>query len=136
MYGKTNAGASTGGSNSGIEMVKLWENASPSSSFSAQTVALDLSGYDAVVVEGSAAGSPTGKRAMSTYATVGRQGTLMSALTGSYWFTTSREFIVTTSAIAFQECGQWGWNDAGTVIKNINNSYCVPVLIWGVKGVK
>lgn len=38
MYGKTNAGAPTGG----IEMVKLWENASPTSGLAAQTLNFNI----------------------------------------------------------------------------------------------
>lgn len=43
-------GASGGGSGGGITMSLLWTNPSPTSNFAAQTVSLDLSGFDAVMV--------------------------------------------------------------------------------------
>lgn len=37
--------------NSGIQIVKLWPNASPTSDFSAQTIGMDLTGYDFLLAE-------------------------------------------------------------------------------------
>lgn len=40
-----------GGSSGGLEMVKLWENASPGSAFAAQTVSVSYNGYDRIGVQ-------------------------------------------------------------------------------------
>lgn len=41
-----------GGDGVGLQMVLLWENASPTSDFAEQTIALDLSPYDIIAVLG------------------------------------------------------------------------------------
>lgn len=46
------------GSAGGLQMVLLWENASPTSAFAAQTVSLDLSGYEAVFIVATAKFTP------------------------------------------------------------------------------
>ena len=46
-YGSGNAGKSS----SGMQMTKLWENATPTASFAAQNIDVDLSAYDFYAVQ-------------------------------------------------------------------------------------
>lgn len=46
----TVASIPSGGGNGGAQVVKLWENSAPTSAFEAQTIALDLSEFDAISI--------------------------------------------------------------------------------------
>ena len=111
----------------------LWENPAPTSDFAAQTVALDLSDYDACRVlyigintEGAYLKSvdvPVGKngRMDLIMGNAGYQGT-----TGTTFFAGGRNFIVNTSGIEFKA----GYRYASTTA---DNRVCIPVEIYGLK---
>ena len=108
---------------------KLWENASPASSFAAQTVPLDMSGYDACAVyvaESNSAGStgqwffyvknqPSDSRAFLMYNA--RQ---------------LRYFYIVSTGVYFTG-GYVGTFPSGAL--SANDAYAIPRLIYGIKGV-
>lgn len=123
MYGKTNAGASTGGSNNGIEMVKLWENASPTSEFAAQTVSIDLSAYQLVEVHFKYAAAANG-RAISSCPVGTRLNVVMG---GSNNALAMRYANVSETGLSFE---------SGYLNGTANTTSAIPVEIYGIKGVK
>lgn len=113
----------------------LWENASPDSSFAAQTVSVDLSGYDAVMVIfncDTSSGSVIYQAYMSNITPVGKRGVSLHIITivGGGWpggaYDSYRTYDVTASGIAFDDCYERGGKHNGTQI---------PVYIYGIKGV-
>lgn len=130
MYGKTNAGAATGGSEviqNGIEMVKLWENASPTSDFAAQSVALDLSAYDGALI-GVCLGVQYPTRINTFYIPKGSLGYCTIPINVNY----HRYASVSSTGVTFgggNRCATYGTDTA-------TNSWVVPAVIYGIKGVK
>lgn len=103
----------------------LWENASPTSDFAAQTIALDLSGYDAVYIE---AVRSTNSKVIS-----GRTMVSVGGLSGFLMGTTDqltmirREVKATTTGVVVS---------AYTSANNSNGtSNEIPYRIYGIKGV-
>lgn len=103
-------------------VVQLWKNASPESNFAAQTISLDLSGYQAVVVV--ARYSPSNGGSVSTFVPVGENGNLVLTWgnTGTY---TSRSFTVSTTGIAFDAAYV---NSDGPYSDNM-----MPTYIYGIR---
>ena len=102
----------------------LWTNASPTSAFAAQTVALDLSGYDAVLIDVNCAYE------LPDFGTcfvcmVGRGG-FMDVWASSQNNKYSREATVASTGVTF---GQ-GYFGTGA-----NNNCAIPYRIYGIKGV-
>jgi len=98
----------------------LWTNTS-SSNFSSQTVALDLSAYDAVDIEFSNDTSDTHGAVVRT--TVGGSGVcIMNGATASTM--RGRYFATTSTGIAFNS-GVSGGSSSTSVV--------IPRKIWGVK---
>jgi uncharacterized repeat protein (TIGR02543 family) len=120
----------------GAETKKLlWTNASPTSTFAAQTVSLALSGYDAVEIEYYAS---TSKAVLDvTKKKIGASSMLTGYLnpqsTNGYINLLSRLFDVTTSGITFK--GGFAKRTSDSSTTSNNNSYCVPYKIYGIKGV-
>lgn len=107
----------------------LWTNASPSSSFAEQTVSLDLSGYDFVLIYSFwstnylqfiaphiAPVNPTGSTIESVIQAV--QTNAAASL--------ERVFIVTSSGVEFKKATKGSSTD---------NTCLIPVRIYGIKGV-
>lgn len=113
----------------------LWTNASPTSSFSAQTISLDLSRYDAVeIVCRYGATDDTRTRYMCD----------VGSSTPMYWFyyagtdgkytgvRSRNEVSVSTTGVTFDTCtGKSGNSSTSTA----NNGYIIPIEIYGIKGV-
>lgn len=129
---------------SGISITKLWENASPTSSFAAQTIALDLSGYDFVDIAyyGRTGASPA--MATSGFYTArllfGKYGALnISSLIGSgvdFIEVESRVVLVTETGVKFDK-GMYAYVNADGDNSSSNDpSSSVPYRIYGIKGVK
>ena len=104
--------------------VKLWENASLSSSFPAQTIALDLSGYDGVSILYYVDATT------NIHRNTGRVG---KNQTGCMWFVTAssgyrlhRVFTVSNTGITFNKA-----TNTGTVAVD---KVCIPHVIYGIKG--
>lgn len=124
-YGSgSRSGGSSGGG--GITMTLLWTNPSPTASFAAQTVALDLSGYDAILF--SYHNFATSNSAYSlenafcikgdtTYAGINARDNNRDG---------GRLITVSDSGV-----------DIGAMIYNggTNNGYGIPYKIYGIKGI-
>ena len=110
--------------------VKLWENANPSSDFAAQTISLDLTGYDFVAIEHHLTLSATydSDGLFISIIAVGTNGILQEANYQIAW----RMAIVSTNGIQFLN-GRVVYTLNQTVY--INNEHVKPTRIWGIKGV-
>ena len=104
--------------------MKLWENASLSSSFPAQTIALDLSGYDGVSIFYYVDATT------DVHLNTGKVG---KNLSGCLWYVTAssgyrlhRVFTVSNTGITFHTATNTGTVAAGKV--------CIPHVIYGIKG--
>lgn len=129
-YGSGNYG---GNRNIGIQMSLLWTNPNPSSSFSAQTVSLDLSRYDAVMVVHRYGTSTS--RLNSVIVPVGDTGMCFhagnfSAATG---YVMTRAFGTTTTGIDFNTSYRRALNS--TSAASSSGDYCYPIYIFGIKGI-
>lgn len=108
--------------NVGMSMTLLWTNVDDESAFAAQTLSLNIGGYDAVLIKFKLATN------VSTYANtigfVGEQTTLYSSNASTTSYTYKRYATVTTSDITFST-GYRG-TTAGT-------SYAIPCEVYGIK---
>jgi hypothetical protein len=103
----------------------LWENASPTSSYAANTESLDLSNYDAVFLI--YRNWPSNDYEYGFITVIGMVGQttmvqLVSQENKSGW----RKATTAASGVTFTDCHY----NAG-----IHNDYCVPLYIYGIKGV-
>ena len=103
--------------------VLLWTNASPTSNFAAQTVSLDLSGYDLIMV--SAMWSTGNQQIIQPVITTVPSGDCRIDTTDTTAKNLDREFTVSTTGITFNS-GNYGTSSAP--------SMCIPYKIWGIKG--
>ena len=109
--------------------VKLWENASPSSDFAAQTISLDLTGYDFVAIEHHLTLSDTydSNGLFISIISVGTDGIMQEANYQIAW----RLARVSTNGIQFF---------SGRIVYTLNqtvyveNKHVKPTRIWGIKG--
>lgn len=94
----------------------LWTNPNPTSNFSAQTLALDLTNYGAILVE--ARFSTSGANKSIVYISKGSVDGQNERLVRCYASTNQRSLIVNDSGVTF---------DAANGAAN-----CIPTRIWGV----
>ena len=111
--------------NNGIQMKKLWQNASPTSNFAAQTINLDLSEYNEVIIS-MCSGSNAGL--IGNYFFKVGSGTQITYGAGAYMG--RRNFKVTTSGVTVEGGSKYedSWSDS--------NAYQKPYAIYGIKGVQ
>ena len=107
-----------------LSMTKIWENAAPTSAFAAQTIALDLSKYDAVLImykRGSAA-----DEVYNAFIRVGDTGALF-AMTN---YRANRTVTVLKNGIEF------AIGREANISENLTEkpTASVPVTIYGIKG--
>lgn len=104
----------------------LWTNASPTSGFANQTVNLDLSNYDSLEIEFKTyAGSNTFNVSRHR---IGVESVLTSATGGNPTLCpVMRIFTSNASGITFSDYFDWNFGK--------NNTVCVPIKIYGIKGV-
>ena len=110
----------------GVEMVLLWENASPTSTFAAQNVAIaNITDYDMLLIECSYASDGPYRYSCLFKAEVGAIGIshIMWASTGNY---SHRQVEVIETGIAFGPGHRTG-KEA--------NGYTIPLRFYGLKGV-
>ena len=109
----------------GVAEVKLWENTSLTGNFPAQTIALDLSGYDYVYVE---AIRSTDDNKISGHTRV-RVGGLSGYLMGTtdQFALTRRTVTATKTGVTFS-----GFSSANTSNGSSNE---IPYRIYGIKGI-
>ena len=107
-----------------IEIVKLWENASPTSAFQQQDKSVTLNATDMVIIQFN-----DDQKIM--FLKVG-DDTLYRGTRGNYFV--QRSVKVTSSAISF---GSGGWyNGYNTGSLNASGSYAIPFRIYIGKGVQ
>ena len=101
--------------NVGLDMDLLWTNSAPTSSFSAQTIQLDLSGYALILITSensvSFAENNVGSKSQITYSSTSGQ-------------IRHRDFTVVTTGITF---------DAGYGGSSTDNTNCRPYKIYGIR---
>ena len=122
-------------SGTGIEKrILLWTNANPTSNFAAQTISLDLSGYDAVEII--CRYSRTDDARMRYICDVGGSASMYwfyyTGTDGKYTGVRSRnEVSVSTTGVTFYTCsGKPGNSSTSTT----NDGYIIPVKIYGIRG--
>lgn len=116
------------------EIKLVWENASPSSSFAAQTVSIDLSGADFVIVEFSA--TTTGSARPATIIANGKQGVLSwlaNATAGYEILLMSRNATVSDTGIYFDKAYR---KTISSTTATENNTSAIPTRIYAIKGVR
>lgn len=107
-----------------LTIVKLWENADTGSSFAAQTVPVDLTGFDGVCIYYK--NQSTGTLFLNT-------GLIPLEQKGVLWYVFQsgnhcyRTFVAAREGVAF-EAGHYTGSTSG-------NSICLPAMIYGIKGV-
>lgn len=121
-----------------VEMKLLWTNASPGSTFAAQTVSLSLSGYAYVALDYRPLGTSLTKRqfckvgeACLMDAVSGNSGGGMSGTPYGIW----RQAEVKTSGVVFTKAVKREIGNTSASITD-DNGYMKPFRIFGIKGVK
>lgn len=109
----------------GLVMKYLWENVSPTSNFAAQTIPLDLSKYQAVLVL-SVRSTADLKVSGVTWVGVGAIPGYLMGTTNQY-AVTRREVSATTTGVTFS-----GFYSANTTNGASNE---IPVVIYGINGI-
>lgn len=117
-------GSGNGGRNTGVTMTLLWTNPDPTSSFAAQTVSVDLSGYDAIEIVGT--GGVQTPRLFINKMLVDGNNWAMFSVSGASSYYYNRHVDVLTTGLTFSTGYRNG--TAGT-------GYCIPLKIYGIKGI-
>jgi hypothetical protein len=105
-----------------MSMKLLWENASPTSDFSSQTISVSLDGYDSYMIIARFHTSVTLEVAQN--ARVGN-GILLFCNDAEKFY--RRNITYSASSLTFSECKYSGYVT--------NDAYLIPVAIYGTKGV-
>lgn len=121
----------------GIQVKKLWENASPTSAFATQTIFVDLRGYDRVEILFSTIISSSDTRYTGfSSAKIGDYGIFENFVnvdsSNTYKYLAQRWFKVNEDGILFNHAKT---NQIGTQTSVDINTYCIPIAIYGIKGV-
>lgn len=109
-----------------VQIAKLWENENPTSEFKAQTVTLDLSGYDGVMIATKFQAS-VDNIATTGFIPIGTSGYVSVFNTRA---ARVRKFTVSTTGVEFEA----GASMIDTTASG-KASYAVPIAIYGIKGV-
>lgn len=120
----------------GIGVDLLWTNSSPTSSFAAQTLSLDLSGYQAIIVESVVDTTYLADAIVSLFCKIGTSGYMNSIydVDGSgYTSAYLRKFTVSATGVTFK-AGVYKYSNSSTTGTTYNPAN-VPVRIYGIKGV-
>lgn len=118
-----------------VKIEKVWENASPTSSFVAQTVTLDLADADMVLIDYKA--TDTTSVVDSKIIKVGNASMLSTnynnVSTSQAIVVASRSVTVSTTGIAFEQGFTKKPNETSA---SGNNVRAIPVAIYAIKGVQ
>ena len=118
-----------------MSMELLWENASPESEFTEQTIDLELSTYTHILIEFKH-GSFYGPHA--TLSALGKVGGIIQlcpiTLNTSFYRTAFREVIINADNINFTSAFIIYYQSSNWIQKE-DSRYCVPTKIYGIKGV-
>ena len=112
------------GFHSSMEKVKLWENASPTSNFTAQEISIDLSGYQWVYMTVYAATNSRNWLSYSPWCEVLEIGGVAYFSTGFR----NRSIAAYSNKVYIDDCYP---NSTSTK----ENQYLIPHQIWGIKEV-
>ena len=117
-----------------VEIKKLWENASPTSSFAAQTIALDLSGYDYILAfVGFATNNTSESNEILRIGVSGRFMTTSSIGSNQYYMTMyTRVLSVSATGVTFEDAYKHRYDQNTCTTTNGN---MIPTVIYGIKGV-
>ena len=111
-----------------MSMKLLWENASPSSAFADQTLSIDLTGYNFVIIPTTSANTSVWIKPNFVFE-VGKQSEFILTNSNSAF---ERSIIINNEGITF---GKGCIYTLATSSKNENNIYVIPQRIYGIKGV-
>ena len=106
----------------------LWTNPNPTSSFSVQTISLDLSKYDAVEVVASYY-KDNNRRTSSRIFT--KDGTECSLIVNGLPYFLCRELIVKDTGLEFGNGYSYGTYASWS--RSVDNNVCIPYKIYGIK---
>ena len=118
----------------GVSMKSLWTNASPTSNFAAQTISLNLSGYEYVLVRYLYS---TDYQSLNQIAIVKVGGDAYLTFTGvasTNIYLSQRTISVGSDSVVFGAPVYKTY--ASTSKPTANNKYCIPVEIIGIRGVQ
>lgn len=104
----------------------LWTNSDPTANFSAKTVSIDLSDYDAVLIYFFANANMTRQDSVIIRKASGGGGLLVTSVEGSGVIRT-RTAVVSASGV------QFGTGYSGT---SSAAASCIPYKIYGIKGLE
>ena len=128
MNGRTNANSNLGGK-------LLWTNSNPKATFADQTISIDLSDYDAIIIEtGVHPTSPTAEIANSVgYSYLLKN--VVSIINSCHNNKTnpSRGFRISWFDDASVTIGE-GYLIEGTNALTVSDNFAIPLAIYGVKG--
>lgn len=126
-YTRSGGASGGGGSGGGITMTPLWNNPSPTAAFAAQTVSLDLSGYDAVIIlcVTDRTTSPL-RHFMSNIMLVDGNNWSLWGVGGASTYTYNRMVDVLTTGLTFST----GYRNGSA-----STDRCVPITIYGIRGI-
>jgi hypothetical protein len=111
-----------------VEFVKIWENASPSSSFAGQTITVPgLAQYDFALIVASHGGSIMCNDGIKHAIMDGEYGS-------SGLFIRLREITITGESVAFDDCGALCFIKADEGYTQEANEFCIPHFIYGLRG--
>lgn len=116
------------GNVSGAEL--LWENASPSSEFSAQTVAVNNAGYDLILI----LAKENNNREHKVSVLVENYDSFRIMSHDGY--NEYRRGVIGTGSISFEAAYYVPTYGEGTANHKTSASYLIPTAIYGIKGVK
>lgn len=112
-----------------VEFVKIWENASPSSAFAAQTVTIQgASAYSAIIVFTSEGSMIAKQNNVSHY--------MLSCdrdRTGNQWWLRSRTVRFTGDDVWVNSCKTQGVKSGGVTFED-SEQFLIPLCIYGIKG--
>lgn len=106
----------------GLDMDLLWTNSAPTSSFSAQTLSIDMSDYNMIFVIATSR-TDLDVRFTALFNVGTYTARLCTTFTGTNVYTT-RNVNLTSASLGFEG----GYNGS-----TANNSYCIPLYIYGVR---
>lgn len=116
----------------GIDMDLLWTNATPSASFSAQTISLDLSGYSMVMISVFIANTLVASNSPKRYL-FGRIGDTIGMEPTPYNSTfRRRDATISASGVSFSDGRYYSsYNDGNN--GSVQNVQVIPYQIYGIK---
>ena len=119
-----------------VKIDKLWTNPSPTASFDAQTISLDLSNYDEVEIKyaGSTSwtvdDSITVKKERRAYASIVAGNAGLQSTSNTVLYLGNRTFTVSDTGVVCS--AGYALTSGGSYVSSANN-VCIPIEIYGIK---